>query len=116
MASDYAGNYWSSYPNVAGPPNWATNNPNWATTNSAVTPMPQQEDPSITNSRRLLAALWVRWGRDLEPPFKHLHAYQSGDKVCLLVVTNNGQSTLLEDDSGSFPCDLLLTKLKLLAG
>jgi hypothetical protein len=78
-------------------------------------PFPNPPDPS----QKLVADICRRMKiKEHELyPFAHLHAYEVGENsVAIFVVTKSGQSTLLEDDSGMFPCDKLITQLRLLAG
>jgi hypothetical protein len=84
-------------------------------------PITASQDPCKKLVRLILDRLRICDGEIL--PFMHLHAYEiKGTRtegvgpVAVLVVTNSGQATLLEDDSGMFPCDKLITQLRLLAG
>lgn len=74
--------------------------------------------PSLYSFEAMLA-MRMRWGFPPEntwaPGFSHVAIHKSGDTILVWVVSRNGGSVVLEDESSLFPSDALVTKLNLMS-
>ena len=48
--------------------------------------------------------------------FSHMDYHVAGDKAFVWIVTNAGQSIVLEDEAALFPSDALITKVRMMGG
>jgi len=48
--------------------------------------------------------------------FSHMDLHSVGDKAFIWIVTNDGQSVVLEDEAALFPSDALITKVRMMGG
>jgi hypothetical protein len=61
-----------------------------------------------------MIAMRMRWKNGEAYPFHHLTAVQREDEVFVIVIGETAEPVILKDSASLFPCDALITSLRLL--